>query len=430
MHKTVNIFTLGCSKNRVDSEVLMKQLFENGFVVSHESTDDDFDYVIINTCGFIHDAKEESIETILSFIQAKQEGVIKKIVVFGCLSERYKSELNKEIPEVDAWFGKFELKKMLDYMDADIQPQIMPNRIITTPGHYAYLKISEGCDRTCSYCAIPKITGKHTSKPIDEIIDEAKSLVKMGVKEIILIAQDLSYYGLDIYNKQMLAPLMEQIAEIPGVEWLRIHYTYPAKFPMDILDVMKKHPNICNYMDIALQHISNPILTAMKRNTTKADTYKLIDEFRRLVPGINLRTTLMVGHPGETNADFQELKQFVADIKFERLGVFEYSHEENTFAYDNYNDEVPAETKAGRAAEIMDIQQQISFELNQKKIGGEFKVLVDRREGGYYIGRTEFDSPEVDGEVLIKTTKKIQIGEFAYVKISDADEHDLFASPI
>ncbi len=430
MHKTVNIFTLGCSKNRVDSEVLMKQLFENGFVVSHESTEDDFDYVIINTCGFIHDAKEESIETILSFIQAKQEGVIKKIVVFGCLSERYKSELNKEIPEVDAWFGKFELKKMLDYMGADIQPQIMPNRIITTPDHYAYLKISEGCDRTCSYCAIPKITGKHTSKPIDEIIDEAKSLVKMGVKEIILIAQDLSYYGLDIYNKQMLAPLMGQIAEITGVEWLRIHYTYPAKFPMDILKVMKKHSNICNYMDIALQHISNPMLTAMKRNTTKADTYKLIDEFRKQVPGINLRTTLMVGHPGETNADFQELKQFVTDIKFERLGVFEYSHEENTFAYDNYNDEVPAEVKASRAAEIMDIQQQISFELNQKKIGGEFKVLVDRREGGYYIGRTEFDSPEVDGEVLIKTTKKIQIGEFAYVKISDADEHDLFASPI
>ena len=430
MHKTVNIFTLGCSKNRVDSEVLMKQLFENGFVVSHESTEDDFDYVIINTCGFIHDAKEESIETILSFIQAKQEGVIKKIVVFGCLSERYKSELNKEIPEVDAWFGKFELKKMLDYMGADIQPQIMPNRIITTPDHYAYLKISEGCDRTCSYCAIPKITGKHTSKPIDEIIDEAKSLVKMGVKEIILIAQDLSYYGLDIYNKQMLAPLMGQIAEITGVEWLRIHYTYPAKFPMDILKVMKKHSNICNYMDIALQHISNPMLTAMKRNTTKADTYKLIDEFRKQVPGINLRTTLMVGHPGETDADFQELKQFVTDIKFERLGVFEYSHEENTFAYDNYNDEVPAEVKASRAAEIMDIQQQISFELNQKKIGGEFKVLVDRREGGYYIGRTEFDSPEVDGEVLIKTTKKIQIGEFAYVKISDADEHDLFASPI
>ncbi len=428
MNKTVNIFTLGCSKNRVDSEVLMKQLVENGFIVSHESAGETFDYVLINTCGFIHDAKEESIEIILNFVQAKQDGFIKKVIVFGCLTERYKSELKKEIPEVDAWFGKFELKKMLGYMSVSIQPKLMPNRIITTPSHYAYLKISEGCDRTCSYCAIPKITGNHISIPIDELVNETKALVKMGVKEIILIAQDLSYYGLDIYNKQMLAPLMEQIAGIPGVEWLRIHYTYPAKFPMDILAVMNKYPNICNYMDIALQHISDPMLSVMKRNITKIGTYELINEFRKQVVGIYLRTTLMVGHPGETEADFNELKQFVSDIKFERLGVFEYSHEENTYAYDNYRDDIPPEVKAYRAAEIMEIQQQISLELNRNKIGKTFRVLVDRREGEYYIGRTEFDSPEVDNEVLITTTKKMQIGAFKYVKITDADEHDLFST--
>lgn len=430
MGKKINIFTLGCSKNRVDTEVLMKQLVENGFSVSHESADEAFDYILINTCGFIGDAKEESIETILNFTQAKKEGIIEKILVFGCLSERYKDELAKEIPEVDAWFGKFELKEMLSYLLVNGKPKLMPNRIITTPSHYAYLKISEGCNRTCSYCAIPKITGAHISRPMEELVEEAKSLVDMGVKEIILIAQDLSYYGLDIYKKQMLAPLMEQIAQIPGVDWLRIHYTYPAKFPMDILPVMAKYQNICNYMDIALQHISNPMLKAMKRNVSKEDTYNLIREFRQQVPGIALRTTLLVGHPGETEEDIEELKQFVSDIRFERLGVFEYSHEESTYAYDNYKDDIPAEVKAERAASIMEIQQQISFELNQEKIENSYKVLVDRREGDYYIGRTEFDSPEVDDEVLIKTSKKLQIGNFCHVKITDADEYDLFATPV
>lgn len=429
-NKKVNIFTLGCSKNRVDSEVLMKQLVENGFEVSHESADEHFNYIIINTCGFIHDAKEESIETILNFTRAKEEGVIDKIIVFGCLSERYKDELEKEIPEVDAWFGKFELEKMLSFMLIDVKPKLMPNRIITTPSHYAYLKISEGCNRACSYCAIPKITGNHISRSIDDLVEEAESLVKMGVKEIILIAQDLSYYGLDIYKKQMLAPLMEKIAQIPGVKWLRIHYTYPANFPMDILPVMAKYPNICNYMDIALQHISDSMLTKMQRRVSKDDTYNLIKKFREQVPGITLRTTLMVGHPEETDEDFEELKQFVSDVRFERLGVFEYSHEENTPAFDNYSDNISAEVKADRAAEIMELQQQISFELNQEKIGKEFKVLIDRREGDYYIGRTEFDSPEVDDEVLVSSSKKIQIGTFAFVKITDADDYDLFASPV
>lgn len=429
MGKKVNIFTLGCSKNRVDTEVLMKQLVENGFSVSHESEKEKFDYVLINTCGFIGDAKEESIETILNFTQAKEEGNIKNIIVFGCLSERYKDELKKEIPEVDAWFGKFELKEMLSYLLVDIQPKLMPNRIITTPGHYAYLKISEGCDRTCSYCAIPKITGAHKSKPIEDLVEETKGLVKMGVKEVILIAQDLSYYGIDLYKKQMLAPLMEQIAQIPGVQWLRIHYTYPAKFPIDILPVMAKHKNICNYMDIALQHISDNMLTLMRRNVTKEQTYDLIRNFREQVPGMALRTTLIVGHPGETELDMEELKQFVSDIRFERLGVFEYSHEENTYAFDHYKDDIPAEVKAERAAAIMELQQQIALEQNQSKIGETFKVLIDRREGEYYVGRTEFDSPEVDNEVLISSVKKMQVGNFAYVKITEADEYDLFAIP-
>ena len=429
MGKKVNIFTLGCSKNRVDTEVLMKQLVENGFSVSHESEKEKFDYVLINTCGFIGDAKEESIETILNFTQAKEKGNIKKIIVFGCLSERYKDELKKEIPEVDAWFGKFELKEMLAYLLVDIQPKVILNRIITTPSHYAYLKISEGCDRTCSYCAIPKITGAHKSKPIEDLIEETKGLVKMGVKEIILIAQDLSYYGIDIYKKQMLAPLMEQIAQIPGVEWLRIHYTYPAKFPMDIIPVMAKYKNICNYMDIALQHISDNMLSLMRRNVTKEQTYDLIRNFRKQVPGMALRTTLIVGHPGETEQDMEELKQFVADIRFERLGVFEYSHEENTYAFDHYKDDISTELKAERAAAIMELQQEIALEQNQSKIGETYKVLIDRREGDYYIGRTEFDSPEVDDEVLISSAKKMQIGNFAYVKITEADEYDLFAIP-
>lgn len=428
MSKKVNIFTLGCSKNLVDSEVLMRQLNENGYQVEHESEDNHHDYIIINTCGFIGDAKEESIETILSFAEAREKGKIEKLLVFGCLSERYKDELQNEIPEVDAWFGKFELKEMLNYLKLS-EFKVDPNRIITTPAHYAFLKISEGCNRTCSYCAIPKITGGHTSRTMESIIDEAKSLVSQGVKEVILIAQDLSYYGLDLYKKQMLAPLMEELAQIKGLEWLRIHYTYPAKFPMDILPVMAKHKNICNYMDIALQHCSDNMLQIMRRNISKDETYKLLEEFRKQVPGITLRTTLLVGHPGETEADFEELKQFVKDIRFERLGVFPYSHEENTHSFDSYSDDIPQEVKDERAAAIMDIQQQISFELNQEKIGKQFKVLIDRKEGDYYIGRTEYDSPEVDDEVLIKSDKKLIIGNFLQVEITDADEFDLFAVP-
>jgi ribosomal protein S12 methylthiotransferase len=427
MKKTVNIFTLGCSKNRVDSEVTMKQLSENGYSVVHESAKEKADFVLINTCGFIGDAKEESIETILNFVKAKENGMVKKVLVFGCLSERYKDELMKEIPEVDAWFGKFELPKMLKYMTASHFPTLMPNRIITTPSHYAFLKISEGCNRGCSFCAIPNITGSHISRTMESLVEEATSLVANGVKELILIAQELSYYGIDLYKKQMLAPLMEQLAQIPGLAWLRIHYTYPARFPMDILPVMAKYPNICKYMDIALQHISHPMLSAMRRNVTKEETFTLIRAFREQVPGINLRTTLMVGHPGETEQDFQELVQFVKDIRFERLGVFTYSHEENTYAWNNYKDEVPDEIKQRRADEIMEIQQHISLELNQLKIGKTFKVLIDRREGEYYIGRTEFDSPEVDNEVLITTSKRLAIGTFKEVMVTEADEYDLYA---
>ena len=430
MNKKVNIFTLGCSKNRVDSEILMKQLAENNFDVRHESSDEDFDYIIINTCGFIGDAKEESIETILNFTKAKEDGIIDKIIVFGCLSERYKQELNKDIQEVDAWFGKFDIEGIVKYLSAEFKPKLVPNRIITTPSHYAYLKISEGCDRTCSYCAIPKMTGKHKSKPIEDLVKETESLVKQGVKEIILIAQDLSYYGIDIYKKQMLDVLMDKIAQIKGVEWLRIHYTYPTNFPLNILPVMKKHNNICKYMDIAFQHISNYVLENMHRNITKKETYNLISEFRKQVPNITLRTTLMVGYPGETDEDFQELKQFVKDIQFDKLGVFEYSHEEDTYAYDNYSDNISKDVKESRANDIMELQQQISFDINQRKIGEEFKVLIDRKEGEYYIGRTEFDSPEVDSEVLISSNKKIVIGNFLYVKITDADEYDIFAVPL
>jgi ribosomal protein S12 methylthiotransferase len=430
MEKTVNIFTLGCSKNLVDSEVMMKQLSENGFLVKHESEQEKFDFVLINTCGFIGDAKEESIETILNFVYSKEQGLVKKIVVFGCLSERYKDELIKEIPEVDAWFGKFELPKMLEYMKASHFPALMPRRILTTPSHYAYLKISEGCNRTCSFCAIPNITGVHVSRSIESLVEETTSLVASGVKEVILIAQELSNYGMDLYKKQMLATLMEQLAQIKGLIWLRIHYTYPARFPMDIMPVMAKYPNICKYMDIALQHISNPMLKAMKRNISKDETYALIKSFREQVPGISLRTTLMVGHPGETEEDFQELVQFVKDIRFEKLGIFTYSHEENTYAWTNYTDDIPTEIKQQRADEIMNIQRLISEEHNQKVIGKTYKVIIDRREGEYYIGRTEFDSPEVDSEVLISTTKRLAIGSFKEVKITAVDEYDLFATLI
>ncbi len=429
MTNKINIFTLGCSKNRVDTEVLIKQLQENGHVVKHEDPKDDFDTILINTCGFIGDAKEESIETILNFTQAKGDGIIKKVLVFGCLSERYKDDLIAEIPEVDAWFGKFELDKMLTYLGSTKFTALNPIRTLTTPSHYAFLKISEGCNRTCSFCAIPIITKGHKSKSINDLVDEAKQLLNQGVKEIILIAQDLSYYGIDLYKKQMLAPLMEELAQLHGLKWLRIHYTYPAKFPIDILPVMAKHKNICNYMDIALQHISNNVLKAMRRNITKEETYKLIEEFRKQVPGITLRTTLLVGHPGETEEDFEQLKQFVSDVKFERLGVFPYSHEDDTYSYLNYKDDIPQEVKDRRAGELMELQQQISFEHNQNKINTTCKVLIDRREGEYYIGRTESDSPEVDGEVLVSSKKPLILGEFYKVHINEADDYDLYGTP-
>ncbi len=428
--KSINIITMGCSKNLVDSEVLIRQLEVNGFLVQHEGEDGEFDYVMVNTCGFIGDAKEESIETILSLAADKEEGYIGSIVVFGCLSERYKEELQQEIPEVDAWFGKFELEELLRYVGCNPMPVLMPQRKITTPKHYAFLKISEGCDRACSFCAIPGITGKHTSKPMEDIVKEAEALVAEGVKEVILIAQELSYYGIDIYKQRMLAPLMEKLANINGLKWLRIHYTYPAAFPLEVLDVMAQYQNICSYMDIALQHISNNMLQLMKRNTNKEQTYELMKQCREKVPGIALRTTLLVGHPGETQADFEELKQFVRDIKFDRLGVFPYSHEENTFAFDNYDDNIPQEVKDERVAEIMEIQEQISLELNEAKVGQTMEVLIDRIEGEYFIARSQFDSPEVDNEILIKHTDKIQIGDIIYVCITKAEVHDLYANII
>jgi ribosomal protein S12 methylthiotransferase len=427
MHNKINLFTMGCSKNRVDSEIFIRQLTANGFEVSYEQPDGKFKYVVINTCGFINDAKEESIDLILHYAQEKAEGKVGKIVVFGCLSQRYKEDLKKEIPEVDAWFGKFELKTMLEYFKADYHCNLKPKRVLTTPSHYAYVKISEGCNRTCSFCAIPRITGGHQSRTIEDIVDECRSLVQNGVKEIILIAQDLSYYGIDIYQKPRLAELMEQIALVEGLKWLRIHYTYPAHFPMDILPVMAKYPNICKYLDIALQHISDPMLKAMRRNITQKETYGLIARFREQVPGLILRTTLLVGHPNESEQDFAELVEFVGKTRFDRLGVFTYSHEEDTYAYRNYTDNVPDNVKQERMSLLMEIQQQISFEINQQKIGNIIEVLIDRKEGDFYICRSQSDSPEVDGEVLVKSNSEIHIGSFINVKIYDADEFDLYA---
>lgn len=426
MKKTINLLTMGCSKNRVDSEILMRQLVANGFDVSYEAESGKFDFVVINTCGFINDAKEESINTILEFAEQKKNRRVGKIVVCGCLSQRYREELKAEIPEVDAWFGKFELKPMLQYFNAEYHCNLQPGRTLTTPPHYAYVKISEGCNRTCSFCAIPNITGSYKSRPKEEILEECRLLVASGVKEIILIAQDLSFYGVDLYKKQCLAELMEQIAEIDGLAWLRIHYTYPAHFPLDVLDVMARHSNICNYLDIALQHISDNMLTRMRRNISKQETYNLVREFRKRVPGLVLRTTLLVGHPDETDQDFAELVEFVKDVRFDRLGVFTYSNEEHTYAFENYTDNVPEDVKQRRMEEIMAIQQQISLEINQKKIVQTIKVLIDRQEGEYFVGRSEGDSPEVDGEVLVSGAN-LPIGDFVSVRVTDADEFDLYA---
>lgn len=426
---TIDIITLGCSKNLVDSEKLMKQLESNGYKVTHDSDNPQGEIAVINTCGFIGDAKEESINMILEFCQAKEEGRLKKLFVMGCLSERYLKELQVEIPQVDKFYGKFNWKELLADLGKTYRSDFDVERCLTTPKHYAYLKISEGCDRKCSYCAIPIITGHHVSRPMEEILDEVRGLVAEGVKEFQVIAQELTYYGVDLYKKQMLPELIERMAEIPGVKWIRLHYAYPAHFPVEMFRVMREHDNVCKYMDIALQHISDHMLERMRRHVTKAETYALIEQFRKEVPGIHLRTTLMVGHPGETEQDFEELKEFVRTVKFDRMGAFAYSNEEGTFAAEHYSDDVPADVKQRRLDELMEIQQEISAELSHAKIGRTFQVIIDRKEGEYYIGRTQFDSPEVDPEVLIKDEgKRLTIGSFHEVKIYDADDFDLYGT--
>ncbi len=425
MAKKINVVTLGCSKNLVDSELFLSQMKANGYQVSHDADGTDARIVAINTCGFILDAKEESIDTIMEYVDAKNQGLIDKIFVFGCLTERYKEDLLKEVPEVDGFYGKFQVKKMVEDLKAEYKMSLSHERYITTPPHYAYLKVSEGCNRTCSYCAIPRMTGKHLSVPIEELRAETERLAEKGVKEILMIAQDLSFYGLDLYKEHKLAELTSTIADVSGVEWIKLHYAYPASFPFEILKVIRERENVARYLDIALQHCSDNVLKKMRRNITKEETISLIKRIREEVPGIHLRTTLLVGHPGETEADFAELKQFVKDMRFERLGVFPYSHEEDTFAGETYEDNIPDEIKQQRASGIMAIQQEISAEINAQKIGLTMKVIIDRKEGEYFIGRTEFDSPEVDGEVLIKA-EKLETGHFYNVKIISADDFDLY----
>ena len=428
---TIDIITLGCSKNLVDSEKLMRQLEANGYKVTHDSPNPQGEIAVINTCGFIGDAKEESINMILEFCEAKEEGRLKKLYVMGCLSERYLKELEVEIPQVDKFYGKFNWNELLADLGKAYHDEIAIERTLTTPKHYAYLKISEGCDRSCAYCAIPIITGKHISRPMEEIIDEVKLLVSQGVKEFQIIAQELTYYGVDLYKSQKLPELIEKIAQVPGVEWIRLHYAYPTHFPEDLFRVMRENDNVCKYMDIALQHISDNMLTKMRRNVSKSETYDLIEKFRREVPGIHLRTTLMVGFPGETEEDFEELKEFVQKARFDRMGAFAYSEEEGTYAAQTYEDSIPHEVKQARLDELMAIQQEISAELSNAKIEQEFKVIIDRKEGEYYIGRTQFDSPEVDPEVLIKADgKRLFSGRFYRIKITNADDFDLFGEII
>ena len=428
---TIDIITLGCSKNLVDSEKLMRQLEANGYKVTHDSPNPQGEIAVINTCGFIGDAKEESINMILEFCEAKEEGRLNKLYVMGCLSERYLKELEVEIPQVDKFYGKFNWNELLADLGKAYNNEIAIERTLTTPKHYAYLKISEGCDRSCAYCAIPIITGKHTSRPMEEIIDEVKLLVSQGVKEFQIIAQELTYYGVDLYKSQKLPELIERIAQVPGVEWIRLHYAYPTHFPEDLFRVMRENDNVCKYMDIALQHISDNMLTRMRRNVSKSETYDLIEKFRREVPGIHLRTTLMVGFPGETEEDFEQLKEFVQKARFDRMGAFAYSEEEGTYAAETYEDSIPQEVKQARLDELMAIQQGISAELSQAKIGQEMKVIIDRKEGEYYIGRTQFDSPEVDPEVLIKADgKRLFSGRFYQVRITNADDFDLFGEII
>ncbi|MBT7851096.1 MAG: 30S ribosomal protein S12 methylthiotransferase RimO [Formosa sp.] len=423
----INVITLGCSKNVYDSEVLMGQLKASGKEVVHE---EEGNVVVINTCGFINNAKEESVNTILDYMQKKEDGEVDKVFVTGCLSERYKPDLQKEIPNVDQYFGTTELPQLLKALGADYKHELIGERLTTTPKNYAYLKIAEGCDRPCSFCAIPLMRGKHKSTPIESLVIEAEKLAANGVKELILIAQDLTYYGLDLYKKRNLAELLEALVKVDGIEWIRLHYAFPTGFPMDVLDVMKREPKICNYLDIPLQHISDKILKSMRRSTTQEKTTKLLKEFRAAVPEMTIRTTLIVGYPGETEEDYQTLKAWVEDMRFERLGCFTYSHEENTHAF-NLEDDVPEEVKLARANEIMEIQSQISWELNQAKIGETFKVVIDRKEGEYFVGRTEFDSPDVDNEVLIEASKTyLKTGEFATVKVTEAADFDLYAEVI
>jgi ribosomal protein S12 methylthiotransferase len=423
----INVVTLGCSKNVYDSEVLMGQLKASGKDVVHEQ---EGNIVVINTCGFINNAKEESINTILEYVQKKEDGEVDKVFVTGCLSERYKPDLLKEIPNVDEYFGTTELPGLLKALGADYKHELIGERLTTTPKNYAYLKIAEGCDRPCSFCAIPLMRGKHKSTPIEAIIIEAEKLAAKGVKELILIAQDLTYYGLDLYKKRNLAELLEALVKVEGIEWIRLHYAFPTGFPMDVLDVMNREPKICNYLDIPLQHISDSILKSMRRGTTKEKTTKLLKDFRIAVPNMTIRTTLIVGYPGETEEDYQILKEWVKEMRFERLGCFTYSHEENTHAY-NLEDDVPEDVKQERANEIMELQSQISWELNQEKIGKIFKVVIDRKEGNYFVGRTEFDSPDVDNEVLIDASKKyVKTGEFTTVKITEAADFDLYAEVV
>jgi len=422
----INVVTLGCSKNTFDSEVMMAQLKANRFDVTHESMEDDAEVVIINTCGFIDNAKQESIDTIIRYAEAKKEGDVEKVYVTGCLSERYKSDLESEIPEVDAFFGTRELPRLLKTLKADYKHELVGERLLTTPSHYAYFKIAEGCDRPCSFCAIPLMRGKHISTPIEELVHQAKMLAAKGVKELMLIAQDLTYYGLDLYKKRALADLLEKLCLVEGIEWIRLHYAFPSGFPMDVLSVMKNNPKICNYLDMPLQHGSTKILKAMRRGITREKTEELIANIREEVPGIALRTTLIAGYPGETEADFQEMYDWVEQSRFDRLGIFAYSHEENTHAF-NFKDDVPSALKKERTDIIMDLQSGISHDLNQQKIGKTLKVLFDRVEGGYFIGRTEFDSPDVDNEVLLKKEGNyIRIGDFENIRITGADHYDLY----
>lgn len=421
----INIVTLGCSKNLVDSEMLYTQLRGNGMDVTHESKKDDANIVVINTCGFIDNAKEESINTILRYADAKEAGVVDKVYVTGCLSHRYKDELELEIPTVDAWFGTNELPRLLKTLRADYKKELVGERLLTTPAHYAYLKIAEGCDRPCSFCAIPLMRGKHVSRPLEELLTEARSLARRGTKELILIAQDLTYYGLDIYKKRNLSELIGQLADVEGIEWVRLQYAYPSGFPLDVLDVMREHPHVCKYLDMPLQTGSTEMLKLMRRGITREKTEALVETIREQVPGIALRTTLIVGHPGETETMFEETYDFVERMRFDRLGVFTYSHEDQTHSF-TMPDDVPDEVKQERADAIMEVQQGISFDLNQSRVGQTHKVLFDRKEGGYFIGRTQFDSPEVDNEVIISSDTYVRLGDFANVRIERAEEFDLY----